>query len=99
MTRGRRGAAQRAQSNCGNTQPAYSSHTSRLTAARFEWPIFRQDDIAITNFGDDLASPISHLDFCVTPATFVEAVARELLHQLPHALGLRAGDRSLGTAR
>src|SRR6267378_3786272 len=67
-------------------------------AYRPEGTILREHEVAVADLGDRLAAAVGHLDQRVLGEALVESVARELLHQLPDALGLRGGRVAFATA-
>src|SRR5216683_2635239 len=71
---------------------------ARPDSERSECAVLREHEVPGPHLGDRLQAAVGHLDRGVRTEAFVEPVARELLHQLPDALGLRSGGAALAAA-
>src|SRR5262249_5482764 len=74
------------------------SASTRSDTECSEGTILSEHEVAVANRRDRFAAAVGHLDERVARQAFVEAVARELLHQLPDAFGLRGRGVALAAA-
>src|SRR2546425_646772 len=82
----------------GQCQATDLATAARPASERSECAVLREHEVPGPHLGDRLQAAVGHLDRGVRTEAFVEPVARELLHQLPDALGLRSGGAALAAA-
>src|SRR5258706_14698345 len=76
----------------GEAESTYRPHPARAHHARAVGAVLGEDQVAVPYLRDRLLAAIGHLDSGVGGQALVEAVARELLDEVPDALGLLGVD-------
>src|ERR1700730_14099201 len=72
----------------GEAEPAYRPHPARAHRARRVDPVLGEHAVPRPDLGDGLVAAVRHLDAGLRCQALVEAVARELLDEVPDALAL-----------